>query len=95
MNRLVHWSLLLWIPPLAAIGLWSAFIAYPSIISSGQLNPVWISVLGASIISPVCAGVYWLTHVKDLRAVLALAVNLFGLAFNGLGLFLAAGYAAG
>jgi hypothetical protein len=52
-------------------------------------------VIAASLLSLVVAGVYWLTHLKDLRAGFALMVNLGGLAANGLGLAAAAAWAAG
>ena len=52
-------------------------------------------VIGASVVSPVVAGVYWLTRLRDLRAALALLVNVGGLGIDALGIMLAAGHAAG
>ena len=95
MNHLAHWTLLLWVPPVVAVGLWSAFIAEPLMMSTRQLEPVWIVVLLASLVSPVVAGIYWLTHLKEPRAAIALVINACGLAFNAFGLVLAAGHAAG
>jgi hypothetical protein len=59
------------------------------------MGPVWLAVIGTSLVSPAVAAEYWLTHLKDMRAALALVVNVGGLAANGLGLVLAAGHAAG
>lgn len=95
MDRLAHWSLVLWVAPAAALALWTFFIVEPLKMSASVMNPIWIMVLGASVILPLVAGVYWLTHLQDLRAILALLVNMAGIAVNVLGLILAAGHAAG
>lgn len=95
MDRLVHWSLVLWIAPAAALAWWTIFVLEPLKFSGQVWNPIWILILGSSAISPLVAGIYWLTHLNELRAILALLVNMAGIAVNVLGMFLAAGHAAG
>lgn len=95
LGTLLHWTLLLWIAPIAATCLWVVWACYPSMPSSTLMNVVWLGVIGASLVSPVVAGVYWLTRLKDLRAALALLVNVGGLGIDAVGIMLAAGHAAG
>jgi len=57
MERLAHWSLVLWVAPAAALVLWSIFVLEPFKMSSAVMNPIWILVLGASVLSPLVAGV--------------------------------------
>ena len=95
MNSLAHWTLLLWIPPVAATALWTAWVISTSALSGQQWGPVWIGVIGASLLSPLIAGGVWLAHLKDWRRCVAVLVNVGGLAADGLGFVLAAGYYAG
>ena len=94
-DSLAHWTLGLWVAPLAAAAMWAAYLADPSQMSARWIGPLWLAVIAASLLSLVVAGVYWLTHLKDLRAGFALMVNLGGLAANRLGLAAAAAWAAG
>jgi hypothetical protein len=94
-DSLAHWSLGLWVPPAAAAGMWTVYVADSSLMSARWIGPLWLAVIAASLLSLVVAGVYWLAHIKDLRAGLALMVNIGGLAANGLGLVAAAAWAAG
>lgn len=95
MRHFIHWTLFLWFPPLAAIALWTAFVVSPLKMSGSYWNAVWIAVLAGSVISPMVAGIYWLTHIKRVRAAFALIANVAGVAGNAIGLILAAGHAAG
>ncbi|HEX3150876.1 MAG TPA: hypothetical protein VHR66_22550 [Gemmataceae bacterium] len=94
-NSLAHWTLLFWIPPVAAAALWTVFAIMPGQLSGHTWGPVWIAVIGASLLSPVVAVGVWLAHLKDWRRGVAVLVNIGGLAANGLGFVLAAGYYAG
>lgn len=62
MKGLAHTSLVLWVAPVATPWLWTAFFVYPSFLSSRTMGPVWLAVLGTGAVSPVVAGVCWLTH---------------------------------
>ena len=94
-DSLAHWTLGLWVASVAAAALWAAYLANPSQMSAPWVGPLWLAVMAASLLSLVVAGVYWLGHLKDLRAGLALMVNVAGLAANGLGFVVAAAWAAG
>jgi hypothetical protein len=94
-RHFIHWTLFLWLPPLAAIALWTAFVVSPLSMPGSKWNAVWIAVLAGSVISPMVAGIHWLTHIKQVRAAFALIANVAGLAANAVGLILMAGHAAG
>jgi hypothetical protein len=95
MNSLVHWTLLLWVPPLAATALWTAFVVSPLPMSAAHWQSLWIGVIGASLVSPFVAGGVWLANLKDWRRCVAVLVNLGGLAVGALGVALAMSYFAG
>jgi hypothetical protein len=79
----------------AAIALQTICVVHPMLMSSRQAIPIWLAVVAAILRSPIVAGAWWLSQRKDLRAALALTVNLGGLAAIGLGFVLAVGHAEG
>jgi hypothetical protein len=94
MLRWAHWSLILWVAPLAATGPWGATFAEPRMRSSDRLVPLHQGVLGASLLSLVAATILAVRNPARGRFKAGFAVNVFALFINAWGCLSLIGSAA-
>jgi hypothetical protein len=78
-------SLGLCLPPLSAIGLWIASFAYWRLLYMDELIPIYLVVVGASLLSLIFSAICLIIRPKDRIAATVLVVNIGGLMINGCG----------
>jgi hypothetical protein len=80
-DRFVHWSVSLWVPPVVVVAVWAAFLA-----RMPQLAwlPGWayLLILAASLVTLLVSMVYAAVRWAEPWPWVALLVNLLGLAVN-------------